>query len=418
MFKSKLLVVVPILFFSCKSSGEFTGFSYDPPGVTNTTDKIISTQKKRIIGAGNPKIWVSNEFEGARLSDFCQIDEQTFEVLIEPENFPINNSPWFAFNIWADELTAINLRLVYKKGKHRYKPKVYSQEGSLSSSHIIKNATYDSSDGSTTFPIYVKETTQQISAQLLKETQYSDLVSSTKKTAPTFVTIDTVGYSHQQRAILEFTIDERLPNDNSATLVLLSRQHPPEVTGYSTYQAFWKELISDSELAIEFRKYFMIKGYPMINPDGVYNGHWRHNAAGIDLNRDWKEFNQPETRAVRDALLPLIQDEFTTVFYGIDFHSTNENILYPINQEVVTKPDNFTQKWAVSIKEDNPTLNFSSEEFDTSSPISKNWLFHTFGADAVTFEVDDVLNTKEITKLGTNAARSLMQHLLEEWESR
>lgn len=67
-------------------------------------------------------------------------------------------------------------------------------------------------------------------------------------------------------------------------------------------------MIGDSELAMEFRKHFVIKAFPMLNPDGVVNGHWRHNAMGVDLNRDWQNFNQPETRAVRDALSPLVDD--------------------------------------------------------------------------------------------------------------
>ena len=39
---------------------------------------------------------------------------------------------------------------------------------------------------------------------------------------------------------------------------------------------------------------------PLANPDGVEQGHWRHNAQGVDLNRDWDRFQQPETRALRD----------------------------------------------------------------------------------------------------------------------
>jgi hypothetical protein len=31
------------------------------------------------------------------------------------------------------------------------------------------------------------------------------------------------------------------------------------------------------------------------NPDGVDKGHWRLNDGGVDLNRDWGPFTQPET---------------------------------------------------------------------------------------------------------------------------
>ncbi|HBQ61210.1 MAG TPA: hypothetical protein DD671_16725, partial [Balneolaceae bacterium] len=65
----------------------------------------------------------------------------------------------------------------------------------------------------------------------------------------------------------------------------------PEVTGYRSSLYFLEELASDSELAARFRQTFVIKAFPLLNPDGADMGHWRHNAGGIDLNRDWENFN-------------------------------------------------------------------------------------------------------------------------------
>ena len=413
---TKSLLLFLFLLVSCKSTKEFSGFSYDPLGVTNTKGKTIELQKKRIIGVGIPKIWVSNEFEGARLNDFYQIDNQTFEVLIEPENSPINNSPWFAFDIWADESRTIYLTLKYKSGKHRYNPKVSGKAGPVSFSRIITDAAYDSTDGSVTFAIYIDHEPKRISAHFMHDILFSDLIQSITKPQKELIAIDTVGFSHQQRPVLEFTTDETR-FDKTGVIVLLGRQHPPEVSGYRTFHAFFNELTSNSDLAKEFRKRFTIKAYPMINPDGVANGHWRHNAQGIDLNRDWENFHQPETQAVKEALEAIRIDTTKQVFYGIDFHSTNENILYPIEERISTVPDNLTQQWALRIDQDNPNLNFRVEEFDTSSPISKNWIFHTFGADAVTFEVEDELGENQIAALGKNSAQSLMRLLLEEWNN-
>ena len=70
-------------------------------------------------------------------------------------------------------------------------------------------------------------------------------------------------------------------------LVILSRQHPPELTGYFAMQSFIDELLNDTKLSNDFRKKYRILVYPMVNPDGVDLGHWRHNTGGIDLNRDW-----------------------------------------------------------------------------------------------------------------------------------
>ncbi len=414
--KLKLLLFVSIILISCKSTQEFTGFSYDPPGVTNTVGKEITPQKRRVIGAGDPRVWLSNEFESARAVDFYQVDETTYEVLIEPENYPINNSPWYAFKIWADEPFAINLRLAYKQGRHRYLPKVYRSMGSLSATHIITDAEYDSTNGSTTFSLYLEREPQTISAHFLENSRYSELLLESQTFTQNFISVDTVGFSNQERAILEFTADETSV-DEAGVLVLISRQHPPEFSGFLAYRYFFNTLISNSELATEFRKHFVIKAYPMLNPDGVVNGHWRHNAMGVDLNRDWQNFNQPETKAVRAALTPMLNDPTKRVYYGIDFHSTNENIFYPINEEVVTTPDNVTQRWFEVVSTELAELNFVAEEFDTSSPIAKNWLFHTFGSDALTFEVSDELPIDQIQKLGVHSANSLMRILLDEWNA-
>jgi hypothetical protein len=104
------------------------------------------------------------------------------------------------------------------------------------------------------------------------------------------------------------------------------------------------------------------------------------------------------------------------MFYGIDFHSTNENIFYPIDEEVKTEPDNVTQKWTKTVLNNHSDVEFTIEEFDTSSPIAKNWFYHTFGIDAVTYEVSDNIEPEKIEHISRSAARSLMRLLMEEWQ--
>jgi hypothetical protein len=104
------------------------------------------------------------------------------------------------------------------------------------------------------------------------------------------------------------------------------------------------------------------------------------------------------------------------MFYALDFHSTNENIFYPIDEEVKTTPDNITQKWTEKVVEENPDAKFTIEEFDTSSPIAKNWFYRTFGIDAVTYEVDDQISEEDLQQVSRSAVRSLMRLLLDEWE--
>jgi len=53
---------------------------YDPPGSTDTRDRIIERQVKRTIGFRKAGVWASNEFEGARLSDFVQLNDTLLAI--------------------------------------------------------------------------------------------------------------------------------------------------------------------------------------------------------------------------------------------------------------------------------------------------------------------------------------------------
>jgi hypothetical protein len=411
MKKFLVLSITALLMLNCKSSEEFTGFSYDPPNVTNTQDRKVKPQYRRIIGAGDPTVWVSNQFEGARSNDFYAINDSTFEVFIEPENAPINNSPWFAFSIWSDTTRSATLRLNYKDAKHRYVPKI-TVDDSLYSIDMSK-AIYDTLDNALEFKIQLDKIPKTISAQLITDSNYyNNWLSSFEDNKS--VEINDIGYSKLGNPIKELTITDTKEGQKAGVLILMSRQHPPEVTGFLASQFFIEELSSNSELAKRFRTHFITRAFPLINIDGVLNGHWRHNAGGVDLNRDWENFNQPETQAVRDALLPILNEPKQKVYYGIDFHSTNENIFYPIEQTVKTDPDDITQRWFPLIKADNPAVRFVSEEFDTSSPISKNWMYKTFGSDALTFEMNDALDDETIEQVARSSARILMSLLLDE----
>ncbi len=405
------LLLSVLLLLSCKSSEEFTGFSYDPEDVTNTVDKEINFQYRRVIGAGNPTVWISNKFEGARFNDFYAINDTLFEILIEPENAPINNSPWYAFKVWSDSARTATFRLNYNNGRHRYVPKISIEDTirAIDSSKLR----YDSVNQIMDFSIKLDQEPKTISAQLITDSEYySEWLSSFS--GLDFVTISDVGFTHRDNPIKKMVVSEIPNNEEAGVLIIIGRQHPPEVPGYLASQIFIEELTGSSELAKEFRKKFEIIAFPLLNVDGVLNGHWRHNAAGIDLNRDWENFNQPETQTVKNELLPLLNNSNRTVYYGIDFHSTNENIFYPIEESVKTVPDNLTQRWIPIIESENPNVPFNTEEFDTNSPIAKNWIYKTFGADAVTFEIDDNLDSKAINQVSKSAVRSLMKLLLEE----
>jgi predicted deacylase len=407
-----LLLLTCLIIQSCKSSEKFSGFSYDPDGAKVTTDKEIQLQHKRTIGISADGIWVSNEFDGARMNDFYQVHDSLYRLIVEPENHPVNNSPWYAFKIHSDSAQDIDLELFYKHGQHRYIPKL-STDGEQWRPVDAPNIQVDTSGTATLSLSLDKDQPLWVAAQELLTVddmlQWADSIQSASATQ-----LDTVGYSHQRRPMVKMTIGEAPASQSQGVLIITGRQHPPEVTGGLASQVFIEALTADTPLANRFRKEFEVWAYPLVNPDGVQQGHWRHNGAGIDLNRDWQAFNQPETRAIRDDLLPLQDDTNRRVYYGMDFHSTSENIFYPINRDIETFPEDFTYRWIDDLEKEFPKTPFTVEPFDTSSPITKNWIHHTFGADAVTYEVDDRADRQKLRQVSQEAARLIMQKLLDE----
>src|SRR5699024_7289128 len=85
---------VILLISGCSTSEQFTGYSYDPEGVTNTTDKEIQLQHKRTIGIIKDGVWVSNEFNGARMNDFYKVSDSQYRNVIDTERLPIKYNPW------------------------------------------------------------------------------------------------------------------------------------------------------------------------------------------------------------------------------------------------------------------------------------------------------------------------------------
>lgn len=417
MFKSLSfylsLIIMPVL-LNCSGS-KFSGFSYDPEGATVTTDKPITPQHHRTIGISEDGVWITNEFAGARMNDFYKVNDSLYQVVFEPENYPVNNSPWYSFKIWANTAKTISLKLSYEHGGHRYYPEL-SSDGRNWTGIDSTSFSKDTLNGTATLKLDLTKQPLWVSAQELLTADDYDRWTDSLAQKP-YIQRDTVGYSHQNRPIRKLTINQVPDGKPRGVLIITGRLHPPEVTGGLASLIFMEEIASDTDLANRFRQHFEVLAYPFANPDGVQNGHWRHNAAGVDLNRDWKDFNQPETRAIRDDLLQSIKgDSLKTVFYGIDFHSTNENIFYPINREIRTFPDDFTYRWLDTLIADFPETEFEIEPFDTSSPITKNWIYHTFGADAVTYEVDDGADREQLRAIARRSAQIIMVQLLDEME--
>ncbi len=413
------LILFAVFIFSCCSSEKtITSLPYDPPGATITTDKEIALQHYRTISFSNTGVFVSNEFEGARLNDFYQVNESTYTAIILPENAPINDSPWYSFKIWTANRQLINLNLTYKDGTHRYRPKI-SYDGKHWLLYDSTKVFVDTTNNFARLKLNLTEDTLWISAQeVVTSNVYNDWLE--KLSQNDFVSHTVAGKSSLGKPIYKMTIRE---NENSDYLFIIGRNHPPEVTGFFGLKSFVETIAGKNKTAIEFRKKYTTVVIPLVNPDGVDNGHWRHNSKGVDLNRDWIQFNQPEPRVVKNEVEKILSNPENKVIFFIDFHSTTEDIFYTFSLESLMIDDlsekriskrkigyNFINHWLQNLQKKLPDyqVNIIDSLSKSTSPTSDRWIMREYDVPGFTYEVGDETDRKLIKRVAQTAAEEFM----------
>jgi cytosolic carboxypeptidase protein 6 len=411
-----LLFFLTFLGFSQTTKPKFEGQSASSTGKVDTRNHAIIPQWRGQQTLGN--ITFDNDFAGARLNGITQDNDTLYTAIIAAENYPINPSPWYAFKVTSKTPKTIWVHLTYLNAKHRYFPKI-SRDGKtwqvVDSTDCIlvkdpqaKNQNFQDNalSESAFLRISVDNKTTWVAAQ---ELMTSSIVTDWSKgiLKNKFVSSEIIGKSPQNRPFQCLRIGE--DQSDSKIMIVIGRLHPPEVTGQFALQAFVESLCMDSETARKFRKEYTVYVVPMMNPDGVDNGHWRHNTGGIDLNRDWEDFNQRETQIVRDFLRKKLIGTQRKLYFGIDFHSTWDDIFYTNITEKPTNMDGLIKRWFESLEQTIPDYKVNARgSKPASGVISKAFFNREFNAEALVYEVGD--NTsREFTRLKSKtAAEKLM----------
>jgi murein tripeptide amidase MpaA len=192
---------------------------------------------------------------------------------------------------------------------------------------------------------------------------------------------------------------------------VIGRQHPPETTGSLALMRFVEELCGDSELAREFRNEFHVAVMPLLNPDGVDAGHWRHNMGRVDLNRDWGTFAQPETRSVSEQITAM--SEKGRLFLHLDFHSTFKDVFYTQPDDVPTSPERFTARWLEGLQKRVPDYHVNREASrEPKLTTSAYWAHKTFGIPGITYEIGDNTDRAQLKQVAAAAAQEMMTLML------
>jgi glutamate racemase len=346
-------------------------------------------------------------FPTARLDACRRTAPDTFAVTIRPENSPINPSPWFAFTVRADRTKTIVVDLRCDGGPLRYRPKISIDGRSWITLPEEAFRTREKT-GEGRLQLEVGPDPLWVAAQEIIGVVQLDAWGRALERLP-FVTRAEIGRSVQGRPLHKLEIGRA---EADAFLVVIGRQHPPETTGMLALMGFVETLAGDSALARDFRQQFCTLLMPLLNPDGVEHGHWRHNVSGVDLNRDWGPFRQPETRAARDQILAL--RERGRIFFFLDFHSTFSDVLYTRTDAQPTQPPLFIRDWVAALHSRFPDYTLKrSASASSNSPTSLSWMHRTFAVPAVTYEIGDNTDRARLRQIATGAAEATMTLLLQ-----
>ncbi|MCB0664997.1 MAG: hypothetical protein KDC80_04210 [Saprospiraceae bacterium] len=393
--------LVVLSLFGCRG---FHALNHDFQNPVDTSSRAIERQQKKVYEIDG--IFADNRFDGARLNNFSQLDSNRYQVDILPENEPINPSPWYAFKIWSEVPRDIQLIINYDSVQHRYRPWLSSDGLHWQQMDSLQYRLIDEED--LVMNLSVDKDTLWVSAQELQNSHSVEKWCREISNRPS-VDFKIIGKSLLGRDLVRLQIGEG-ERHRKPTIVILSRQHPPEVTGYFAMQAFVEELLSDNPLSDDFRKRYQVLVYPLLNPDGVDMGHWRHNGGGIDLNRDWAYYRQPETRNVADDIVKTSRENKSQVILGLDFHSTWYDIFYT-NSSEVRDLRRFKDYWIFGMRDilNEPIRERSSEP---QSPVSKSWFYSQFGAVGITYEIGDNTPRDLINEKGKVSAQEMMKLLI------
>ena len=421
MKKIYYVVFALALFIACKNQKTIAK-GYQGQGksaVVSTLNRPVQKQWKGIWTFDNETIFFSNDFESGRLNGITSDGNDHYTALITAENTPVNVSPWYAFKVWSSIPKTITIKMTYQDSRSRYYPKISKDGENFTPLDSVNFKAINPGIG--VFGIQAAPEFIEIKVKVDQEPTFitaQELYGSTRvKTwidslsTKAFIKTYEIGKSREKRAMNLLEVGN---GNNKKAVLVISRQHPPEVTGFLAMKSFIETLTGDSPKAKKFRANFDLFVVPLMNPDGVDNGNWRHNMGGIDLNRDWQDFNQPETKSVRDFLVKKESEGYEFVF-GADFHSTWDDIYYPIDSTIIGEKGDIVFNWIKNITKRLPQKHTNIKPSTEIKPtmVSRNYFYVNHNMPAIVFELGD--NTpRDFLKLkGQVAAEELMDLLLD-----
>ena len=331
----------------------------------------------------------------------------TGDIVVQVDHEPtvgegINPSPWYAFRISAQAATSTTVTLDYTDYTHRYVPWT-SRDGRTWEKFPADRLTLNDRKTRATLKLDLQPGQTLISGQPVSSS--ADNINWTRKAlSGRDFNEQKYGVSREGRDLIGFT-----GGGGIEAIVILTRQHPPETSGQDAFRAFVERLVTrNDEKAFSVRGRHRIVIAPMPNPDGVDNGNWRLNTGGVDLNRDWGKFTQPETKALSDWILS--QTANRRVVSMMDFHSTDKTVIYAPPLDSPSPSIAFLPALKQALDANLSPAPEWSYNHNINGGTSKGWALEALKAPGITVELWDQISTADARKLGVATADALIDY--------
>jgi len=176
---------------------------------------------------------------------------------------------------------------------------------------------------------------------------YQDVVRSLaqiERTSKGMVTVDSAGQSGEGRELLYATIGE-----GEDVFWLQARIHGNELHSTEAALQVLKYLTGGSQDAKLIRENLTVVVIPMYNPDGAEaNIRQSTTPTSIDLNRDWENFAQPESRAfyeVWETLQPRLALDLHHMSSAPRVEGTNDLNQFQIGARAIAPTRMTDEQW-------------------------------------------------------------------------
>ena len=157
-------------------------------------------------------------------------------------------------------------------------------------------------------------------------------------------------------------------------VVTTARVHPGETPGSYMLDGLLAAILQQDRRGLLLRKNFVFKVVPVLNPDGVYHGHFRLDINGVNLNRCYVDPDRPSFPVIFavKTYINYLNSLENLAFY-MDFHAqSSKPSSFLFGNALAEEQQVENELYAKLISMDSPNFSFIYCDFSERSMYSKD----------------------------------------------